>query len=737
MRRVLLFAALLVALVAGLAATVLLVQTPPVRSAPQPNEFDASGAKERLAVILGNERPHPADSAASDAVRARLLGQIRSIGLNPIHRDQFVCNEIFKRRAVTCARVRNVIVALGPASGGALLLNSHYDSSTVGPGAADAGAGVATMLEVASNLKNKRLGRPVIFLFNEGEELGLLGARAFLADPLSGMVDSLVNLEARGVTGPVTMFETSLPNGPAVRTFARSVARPFANSLATDFYRQLPNYTDVNTFEERGWLTLNFAMIGNETRYHSAGDNLAALDLGSLQHMGDQALAVSRELAASPPGGGGMLLFADLAGRQMVMIPQWLGFALLALMVGGFGWVAFRRKALWRGPAVVLAGLAVAGALAWLVIWAMGEIRPGSFWRAFPIWTHLTVYACGLLAGALSMLLLGRRLTAGQLRAGFWLGFLLLGAGVALVAPGGLIYFLFPPLIVLGGIAAGGRFGWAERAGAIAAGLLLWLTAGQVLAFLGELLNNGPFFLFAPLALLIAMPWLVEARSVVHGAGRAAAPGVSSLLVLIAAVVALSVPAYSADRQQRLTIQHATDATSGRSWWLVMNDTAPLPERFGSIADWKRDELPHIERKGWLAPAPALPGLRPPQIEILGETRSANSRTVAFRVNPNGAQSVTLIAGEDSQILSAGSGAFVRPYRADTEGKYYLTCFGRSCAGAAMQFTTTVRDPLDFTLVGSSPGLPQAGEPLLADRLAHARPQYTPDSTLTISKVKL
>jgi hypothetical protein len=737
MRRVLLFAALLVALLAGLAATALLVQTPPARSAPQPNEFDASRAKGRLAVILGNERPHPADSAANDAVRVRLLGQIRSIGLNPIQRDQFVCNSIGDRRNVTCARVRNIIVALGPASGEALLLNTHYDSSTVGPGAADAGAGVATMLEVASILKNERLERPVIFLFNEGEELGLLGARAFLADPFSEMVDSLINLEARGVTGPVTMFETSLPNGPAVRAFARAVTRPFANSLATDFYRQLPNYTDVNTFEERGWLTLNFAMIGNETRYHSPGDTLAALDLRSLQHMGDQALSLSRELAATPPGGGGMLLFADLAGHRMVLVPQWLGFTLLVLMVGAFGWVASRRKAVLRGPALVLAGLTVAGAFAWLAIWAMGEIRPGSFWRAYPIWTHLTVYSCGLLAGALSILLLGRRLSAGELRAGFWLGFLLLGAGIALVAPGALIYFLFPPLIALGGIMASRRLGWAERAGAITAALLLWLTVGQVLAFLGELLNNGPFFLFAPLALLIAMPWLVEARSVLHGAGRAAALGVSSVIVLVTAGVALAAPAYSEDRQQRFTIQHATDATSGRSWWLVLNDIAPLPERFGGIDGWKRDELPHIERKGWMAAAPASPGQRPPQIEVLDDFRHDHGRTIVFMINPNGAQSVTLIAGEDSEILSAGRGAFTRPYVADSEGKYYFTCFGRSCSGAVMEMTIAKHEKLDFTLVGTGPGLPKAAQPLLSDRPVHAQPQYTPDSTLWISKVKL
>jgi len=382
MRPVLLLCALLLALLGALAATPLLVQPPEVRTSSGPGQFDAVRAKARLATILGNQQPHPADSFGDDAVRARLIGQIDALGLHPIVRDQFACNEIYKQRGVSCARVKNVIVALGPATGKALLLNAHYDSTPVGPAAADDGVGVATLLEVASILKNERLNRPVIFLFNEGEELGLIGARAFMVDPLSGRVDSLVNLEARGTTGPVTMFETSLPNAPPVRAFARAVDRPFANSLTTDFYRQLPNYTDVNSFSERGWLTLNFAMIGNETRYHSPGDDIASLDARSLQHMGDQTLSLARELSAGTPTGGGTLLFADIAGRQLVMLPAVAGYGLLGVLVIGFAAISFRRGGLWGGLAILVTGIVIGAALAWAGTFLMGLARPGSFWRA-------------------------------------------------------------------------------------------------------------------------------------------------------------------------------------------------------------------------------------------------------------------------------------------------------------------------------------------------------------------
>ncbi|MGI8704820.1 MAG: M28 family peptidase [Sphingomicrobium sp.] len=735
-RPILLLWALLVALLGALAATALLVQPPPVRTSPEAGEFNSVRAKARLAMVLGNERPHPADSAASDAVRARLLGQIRAIGLTPIVRDQFVCNELYKRRGVSCARVRNVIVNLGAASGQAILLNTHYDSSPVGPGAGDAGAGVATLLEVASILRSGRLQRPLILLFNEGEELGLIGARAFLSDPLSRRVGSLINLEARGTTGPVTMFETSLPNGPPVRAFARAVDRPYANSLATDFYRQLPNYTDVNTFSERGWLALNFAMIGNETRYHSAGDNLAALDPRSLQHMGDQTLAVTRELASSTPSGNGNLLFADVAGRQLVLVPQWLGFAVLGLLVAGFAWLSWRRGGTWRGLVIVLGSLLASAGIAWLGMFVLGQLRPGSFWRAYPVWTHLAVYSSGLVAAVVALVLLGRRLTVPQLRASFWLGFLLLGAAVLAIAPAGVIYFLFPPLLALIGILLSPRLASAEQAGSIAAAVLLWLMLGEMLALLTELLNNGPMFVFAPLALLIAMPWLIEAKRLLDASGRARAIGSAALVMLLGWTATAAAPAYSVDRQQRFTIQYVRDSGEGKSWWAVANDGKPLPDAFGN--GWAREELPHTTGKQWVRPAPDLAQAAAPGIEVVGRARAGSDRAVRLRLHLQGNDRIALIAPKDAEIRAAGTAQHLRPISAKAkDGRYVISCSGRSCDGSELVIVTSKPSPIELLVAGLRFALPPQAQPLVSARPANARPQSTPDQTVALVRLNI
>ena len=732
---ILLIALLLVALLGAMAATSRLVPVPEVRTEAAPSQFNVERARDRLARILGDQRPHPADTAANDAVRERLLAEMRGVGLNPQVRDQLACNEIYKARGVVCARVRNVVATIGPATGRHLLLNAHYDSSVAGPGAGDDGAGVATLLEVAAILKNEPLKRPITFLFNEGEELGLVGARAFLADPLSRNVGSLINLEARGVSGPANMFETSVPNGPAIALFSRTAAHPVANSLSTDVYRLMPNYTDVNSFADRHWLTLNIAPIGNETRYHSAGDNLAALDHRTLQHMGDQTLAAAARLAnESPAVSSGNRIFMDVSGRTLITLPLIVGVVLLVALLSAFAIIGWRRGVV-RGVALAVGTMIGSAAVAWIALAAIGAIRHGMFWRAEPAWTHLATYAGVMLAGAILLLTIGSKAERTQLRTAFWFVVLLIGGAIGLLAPGGIIFFLFPPLIALAGIVATRWWQPAEQLAGWLAILFLYLTWGAMLALLEELLNGGPMWLFAPLGTLIILPVLIEAAPLIRSAGLRLAGLVSGILTIVLWGVAAAAPAYSADHQQRFVIEHATDLDRGKSWWSVVNDGAPVP----APGHWTRGKLPHSERLRWLLPSPAIAGLAGPtaQPEPVSPG-TGHPRTISVTLRANGADSVGLIAPKDADIRAAGVAGSMRPFdRSAKQQKYYLTCFGRSCDGLTLQIVTGSDKPIEFMLVGARRGLPDSARPLLAARPENARPQYLPDQTLTFSRIRL
>jgi hypothetical protein len=738
-RSILLLALVLIALLGAMAAKGLLASPPSVRAQSASDEFDAKRAKARLAIVLGNQQPHPADSAVNDAVRDRIVMLLRQMGLDPIIRDQLACNELYKQRGVSCARVRNVVAVLGPPTGKALLLNAHYDSTPVGPAAADDGAGVATLLEVASILESRPLKRPVILLFNEGEELGLIGARAFLADPMNRNVDSLINLEARGVRGPVNMFETSRPNAAAVAVFTQAVKRPAANSLATDVYRLMPNYTDVNSFSERGWLTLNLAPIGNETRYHSPGDDLAALDAATLQHMGDQTLALTEALAnGTPKASGGDRIFMDVAGRALITLPLLVGAALLIGLLLGFAWLTYRRGGYVCGAAVVLGTLLGSAALTWIALALVGAVRHGMFWRAHPAWTHLATYASVMLVAVALLATIGRRREVRQLRAAFWLIYLIIGGLIGLFAPGGIIFFLFPPLLTLAGIAGSRWWKPSELVGSLTAILFLYLTWGALLAALEELLNGGPMWIFAPLGALVILPVLIEAKPLVDRAKLRGAASVSAVLALLGWAVAAAAPAYSADRQQRFVVQHVTDESAGKSWWSVLNDAAPLPKAYPAEGEWTRDKLPFSDRPRWIAPAPADPGARAPGVELLSQIRNRNERTLTLRLTANGAERIQLIAPEDARVRAAGVPGFVRPIDAAADdGQYYVDCFGRSCDGATLQLTIGRPKPVEFLTLGTRAPLPPSAAPLLAARPKFARPQYNRDESIVFVRRNL
>jgi hypothetical protein len=285
-------------------------------SAPA-DRFSAARAARTLGVVLGAGAPHPVGSAENAAVRDRIAAALRASGLVPELEEASVCG-----RYMTCAKVVNIVARRpGRLERPALMLAAHYDSVPAGPGAADDGAGVATLLEVARALAREPLAEhPVIFLFDEGEEKGLLGAEAFVKHSrFSRDVGVVVNVEARGDEGPPLMFETSENNAELVRAYARSVPRPVTSSLFYAVYKRMPNDTDLSVFKAAGMQGLNLAPVGGVRNYHTAHDDLAHFDRGTLQQLGDTTLALTRELSnvIPRPAGGDLVYFDFLAFRVL------------------------------------------------------------------------------------------------------------------------------------------------------------------------------------------------------------------------------------------------------------------------------------------------------------------------------------------------------------------------------------------------------------------------------------
>lgn len=743
MRAALILALSLAALLFAMMSKGALLDLPDAPHRVAAGGFDTDRALARLGRILGDQRPHPVDSAANDGVRDRLVAELRAMGLAPVVTDDFACNGGAENRTISCARVRNVLATIGPASGRHVLLVSHYDSTPAGPGASDDGIGVAAMLETAFLLSRQTPKRPVTFLFDEGEETGLIGARAFLErNPLAARTDTLINLESRGVTGPAIMFETDRPNGSAIAAFRRSAQRPVANSATTDFYKLIPNSTDVAVLaERREWTILNFAVIGNETRYHSPGDTLASLDRRSLAHMGNQALALTRDLAEQGrPATGGEHLYADVAGRFLVDLPLPFSAVLLFLPLFLLAVLAWRRgDRNGRAEASTLAALVAAAAFAFGAQLILGLLRPGEWWRAHPEAAAAGIYVGAAAMSLLAVLLSARSLDRERLRHGFWLVFVALGALLCIVAPGAAIFFLVPPLVAWLGMLLEPRLPGAATAAAWIACVLLFLSWAPMLDLTEILLDFDTAWLFAPLAAIIMLPVLIELKPLAERLP------VRPLAAMLAAVAVLGwlpatlAPAYSADRKQKFGIEYAWHATDRQGQWMLVHDGGPVPAAYRAFGPWTRDiEAPWSTRKRWAAAAPAPPiGIPAPALDHLGERKAGQDRIVSLRLHPNGAETVRLRLKPQARLQGVVAGGWRRSFGTGKfDEDFVFRCHGRSCEGLVVELRIGAPGKVEALLMGVRTGLPEAGRALLAARPADAAPQYNADSSIAIRRVE-
>ncbi|MCG8605308.1 M20/M25/M40 family metallo-hydrolase [bacterium] len=266
----------------------------PVSDSAPASEFSSARAMQHLKVIAAH--PHPIGTPEHAKVREYILEQLQGLGLEPSVQTA----NVTRSRSVRLARfatVQNVVARIpGTNPSKAILLLSHYDTVPNSPGATDDGAGVVAMLETArALLQTAPLKNDVIFLFTDGEEVGLMGAKAFVEQhPWAKDVGLVLNFEGSGSGGPVLMFETSDENGWLIDEFAKAALHPTANSLSYEIYRRMPNDTDLSIFKQAGVAGLNFAFIDDRYDYHTNNDNLENIDEGSIQHHGSYALSLSR-----------------------------------------------------------------------------------------------------------------------------------------------------------------------------------------------------------------------------------------------------------------------------------------------------------------------------------------------------------------------------------------------------------------------------------------------------------
>ena len=140
-------------------------------------------------------------------------------------------------------------------------------------------------------------------MISDAEELGLLGAKAFVNyHPWKKKIGLVLNFEARGSGGPSYMLmETNGKNSKLLSEFLAAKPNfPAANSLMYSIYKTLPNDTDLTVFRQEADINgFNFAFMGEHFDYHTAQDSYERLDVETLLHQADYLMSTLNYFAYS------------------------------------------------------------------------------------------------------------------------------------------------------------------------------------------------------------------------------------------------------------------------------------------------------------------------------------------------------------------------------------------------------------------------------------------------------
>jgi len=640
----------------------------PVPASAPATEFSEARARPVMEHLTRDIGKRVMGTPQRDAAQAYLVATLRGIrGVEVAPQDWAGTVPALRAPAsMEMYRVRNVLARIPGDSASAVLVSAHYDSPPESVGAADDGVAVAAAVEMVRALAaGPRPKHTVIFNFSDGEEAGLYGSRAFLDSPWARDVRTFVNLEAAGAAGKAVLFQAGPGNAWLTEAYARSVPRPYGTVLGQDIFQSglIPSDTDFRVYRTLGKLRgLDVAMYQDGWAYHTGLDRPERVTQGSIQHMGENTLALVRELANGPlPGdvGGAPAIYYDFLGRTMFAYTAGtatlLALVAILLAIGGLV-LAVRRTPLRTGRIFGGLGITVLAGVAAIVLPIVGALLlslglgRAHGWFASP-WLAWTAFGSLALAGFFFVHSWWARRNGGEAGAD--------DTALAALAGSTLVWVLMLALFTALGLGSAYLPLWWTLAGA--AGLAIWSLAPrhrwvalavawvlpavltmQVHVLLLKLFIPvagrfpAPFPFDPVIALLVALPtvWLASAGvAALHRVGgvRTVALAFGVVGVIGLAALAFTSP-YTSARPKRIAVQQRLK--DGKWDMVVMGEDWPnLASALRGVSG------EHFRRGGptpLMATRPSEPAPLPPlSLHVVGSTTdAAGVRTVRLHIAP-------------------------------------------------------------------------------------------------------
>jgi len=225
--------------------------------------------------------------------RAYLVSELRRLGLSPVGASFEQPFAMPRRNRPDSVKGVNVVAQVRGTQTPerVIVVSAHYDhvaprNGNVYNGADDNASGTAALLQMAAHFQRHRPAHTLIFAFFDAEEMGLLGARAFVAAPPVPLAQIVANVNmdmvARGDNG--TLWAVGTTPHPVMKPIVEALvpAAPVTVKMGYDSGTGRDNWTslsDQGAFHAQG---IPFVYFGVEDHadYHEPTDDPEKVNAG-------------------------------------------------------------------------------------------------------------------------------------------------------------------------------------------------------------------------------------------------------------------------------------------------------------------------------------------------------------------------------------------------------------------------------------------------------------------------
>lgn len=246
--------------------------TKDIGKAPENYEYEKKDALQYLENITQFNRPIGTEGSVE--TQSFIKNTLSNEGIKVEELNSFVDHSEFGPPLDT-GTPANILASIKGKTEDSILIVGHYDSVPSSKGAGDNGLAVANMLQVAiEQSKEPKPNNNILFLFTDGEEIGLLGAKSFYENHFSEYnIQSIINLEGRGNSGVPILFETTDQSLEIIKDYTAKSDFAVTSSFFSEVYKLLPFNSDFTVFKNEVKVGFNLAFIEGFGNYHNVNDS--------------------------------------------------------------------------------------------------------------------------------------------------------------------------------------------------------------------------------------------------------------------------------------------------------------------------------------------------------------------------------------------------------------------------------------------------------------------------------